>query len=154
MTKAKLLFSVLLLTSLFSYGQRMNTVDTSITKLIGDGWHKFSLKGVKYDVKVMDHRFVRGNIYWLDGATYSGSLGSKGMRGKGTYTWANGLRYEGSMKNNQRHGKGTLYLKDGSKFTCKWKENKKHGKGTAYNADGKVVKTGVWIEGVLQEEVL
>tara|TARA_R110002073_G_scaffold128999_6_gene275245 strand:- start:6765 stop:7226 length:462 start_codon:yes stop_codon:yes gene_type:complete len=151
MNKAKLIFSLLFFVSLFSYGQRMNKVDASVTKLISDGWHKFSLQDVKYDVKVMNHAFVKGNIYWPDGATYSGSLGRNGMRGKGTYTWANGARYEGAMKNNMRHGKGTMYLKDGTRFTCKWKENRKNGKGTLYDANEQILKTGVWKEGVLLE---
>lgn len=148
----KIIFLFVLGFSFMSYGQRMNPINTKVTKLISDGWHQFELNGTTYDVKVLKHRFVRGNIKWLDGATYSGGLSSKGIHGKGTYTWPNGIRYEGSIKNNKKHGWGTLYLNDGKKFNGKWKENRKHGKGKLFDENGNIIKEGVWEEGKLIEE--
>lgn len=148
----KHLFLLIFCLPFYSYAQGMHTIDTKISKLITDGWHKFDLEGAYYDVKVSKHRFVKGNIKWKDGSTYSGSLGSSGIHGKGTYTWPNGLRYEGAVKNNKRHGKGTIYLKNGTKFSGKWKENKKHGKGKLFDANGNVIKSGVWENGILLED--
>lgn len=152
MKKSIVLFSLLLLVSYLGFSQKMHTVDTSAAKIVGDGWHKFSIKGVKYDVEVKDRIYIKGNIYWQDGTTYSGSLGSKGMHGRGTYTWPNGVRYEGSIKSNLRHGKGTLYLKDGSKFSGKWKQGIKHGKGKVFDSKGNVVKEGIWENGTFVKE--
>ncbi len=130
--------------SLFNYAQTINSIPTKAAQILPNGWHKFQLSGVVYDVEIKERAFVKGNIKWFDGSTYSGSLGSKGISGKGTYTWANGERYEGSLKNNERHGKGTMYWKDGTKFSGKWRENKQHGKGKLFDANGVVVKIGTW----------
>ncbi len=110
----------------------------------GNGWHKFQFQGVTYDVEIAAGGLVQGNLTWLDGTTYSGSLGGIHINGKGTYTWADGSRYEGSFRKNQRYGKGSMIAKDGSKWSGKWKNDKKNGKGKMFDAKGELIKTGVW----------
>jgi len=130
----------------------MNNVSNKVAKILPNGWHKFELQGAVYDVEVTDRLLIKGNVKWFDGSTYSGSLGSKGINGRGTYIWSNGERYEGASRNNERHGRGTMYWKDGTKFSGKWKENKQHGKGKLFDANGTVVKSGIWEEGKLIKE--
>ena len=111
---------------------------------LGNGWHKFELQGATFDVELSDGSLVQGNITWLDGTTYSGSLGGAYISGRGTYTWTDGSRYEGSFKKNERHGKGSMIAPDGSKWSGKWKNNKKNGKGKMFDAQGEIVQQGVW----------
>jgi len=131
----------------FVNGQEMNYISNKVVKLLPNGWHKFENAGVVYDVEVKEGRYVKGNIAWFDGTTYSGTLGSKGISGRGTYKWPNGERYEGTSKNSTRHGKGTMYWKDGTKFSGKWKNNLQNGKGKLFDAEGNIVKVGVWENG-------
>ncbi len=133
--------------SIDGWSQNMNDVPTKAAEILPNGWHKFQLQGVVFDVEITDRAFVKGNIKWFDGSTYSGSLGRKGISGRGTYTWPNGERYEGATRNNMRHGKGTMYWEDGTKFSGKWRENKQHGKGKLFDANGEVVKSGIWQKG-------
>ena len=116
------------------------------TASLPDGWHKFQLQGVIFDVEILGGSYTQGNVTWLDGTTYSGRLNGAFISGKGTYTWSSGSRYEGSFKKGQRHGKGSLILANGQKWSGKWKNNKKNGKGKVFDKDGAVVQQGVWEE--------
>ena len=138
--------------SLFTYGQTMNAVPLKAAKILPNGWHKFQLQGVLFDVEVIDQVYVKGNIKWSDGSLYSGSLGSKGISGRGTYIWPNGERYEGSSRNNKRHGKGTMYYKNGTKFSGKWRENIQHGKGKLFDVNNEVVQHGTWEMGTFRSK--
>lgn len=117
-----------------------------------DGWHKFQLQGVTFDVEILNGRYTQGNVIWFDGTTYSGSLSGAFISGRGTYTWPNGMRYEGSFKKGNRHGKGSLILTNGQKWSGKWKENKKNGKGKIFNQEGTLVEQGVWEDDVMVGE--
>jgi len=152
MKKIGILLLLISCVSFYSYAQSMNYIPTKSVNILPNGWHKFELHSVVYDVEVTDHVLVKGNIKWFDGSTYSGSLGAKGISGRGTYTWPNGERYEGSARNNERHGKGTMYWKDGTKFNGKWKRNKQHGKGKLFDANGTITQSGIWEEGKLIKE--
>lgn len=121
------------------------------TSNLPDGWHKFQLQGVTFDVEVLSGRYSQGNVVWFDGTTYSGGLSGAFITGRGTYTWPNGMRYEGSFKKGKRHGKGSLILTNGQKWSGKWKENKKNGKGKVFNEEGTLVEQGVWEDDVLVE---
>ncbi len=113
-------------------------------KLLGNGWYKFQIEGTSFDVELVGGKYVKGNIQWFDGATYSGSLAGQNIQGKGTYTWPNGSRYEGTFKNHERHGKGSFIKADGTKWSGKWKNNEKNGKGKIFDAEGAVIQEGVW----------
>lgn len=114
------------------------------TASLSDGWHKFELQGVTFDVEVLNGSYAQGNVTWFDGTTYSGKLSGAFISGRGTYTWSSGSRYEGSFKKGQRHGKGSLILANGQKWSGKWKHNKKNGKGKVFDPEGIVIKTGLW----------
>lgn len=109
-----------------------------------DGWYKFQLQGVIFDVEILSGAYTQGNIAWLDGTSYSGRLNGTLISGKGTYRYSNGNRYEGSFKKGKRHGKGSLILNNGQKWSGKWKDDKKNGKGKIFNENGALVKQGVW----------
>ncbi len=125
--------------------QEIKTVPTNQeTARLADGWRKFELQGVVFDIEVLGGSYVQGNIVWFDGTTYSGGLRGAFISGRGTYTWSSGARYEGSFRNGERHGKGSYILKNGKKWSGKWKYNKKNGKGKVFDPDGTVVQEGVW----------
>ncbi|WP_394971805.1 hypothetical protein [uncultured Croceitalea sp.] len=132
-------------TTLSIQAQEFNTIPTSQEfKLLADGWYKFSLEGTSFDVEIKAGKFVKGNIKWFDGATYSGTLAGTELSGKGTYVWKDGSKYEGSFKKHMRHGKGSLTKADGTKWSGKWKENLKNGKGKIFDANGNVLEEGTW----------
>ncbi len=130
-----------------SWAQDLNVIPTVTVRQLPDGWHKFSEQGATFDVQVLGGSFVKGNVKWFDGASYSGTFSGNRISGRGTYKWADGQRYEGSFKNNERHGKGSMIANDGSKWSGKWKGNLKNGKGKMYDTEGAVVQEGVWVEG-------
>ena len=139
---------ILLLTfgiALGASAQAFNTIPTSQEfKLLADGWYKFSLEGTSFDVELKGGKLVKGNIFWFDGSSYSGTLNGSELSGKGTYIWQDGSRYEGTFKKHMRHGKGSLINIDGTKWSGKWKENLKNGKGKKLDANGNVLEEGVW----------
>ena len=119
---------------------------------LGDGWHKFQAQGASFDVEVLGGRLIQGNVTWLDGTKYSGSLTNNYITGRGTYTWPNGTRYEGSFKKSERSGKGSMYEKDGTKWSGKWKNNEKNGKGKIFDKEGNLISKGVWENNKLVEK--
>jgi len=145
--KRGLLLLILVVGVIFiSNAQQINTIPTKQIRQLPSGWHKFISEGATFDVEVLNGTLIKGNVFWFDTATYSGTFSNNQVSGRGTYTWPNGDRYEGSFRNNQMHGKGTLYKTDGSKHQGKWKHNKKNGKGKVYDSNGTIVKQGLWKE--------
>lgn len=141
--------TLLLIISLITFGtvssQNINTLPTNNDlQLLTDGWYKFQLEGVSFDVEILQGKYVKGNVFWPDGASYSGNLNGKYISGRGTYIFPSGMRYEGAFKKSKRHGKGSLILQDGTKWSGKWKENLKNGKGKIFSATGDITDTGVW----------
>ena len=109
-----------------------------------NGWHKFTVKGVFYDVEVTNGSLnTTGNVIWPDGSKYSGTWLNNQISGLGTYTWPNGDRYEGSFRNGQPNGHGTMYWTEGRKYAGKWRGGLRHGKGKQWDADGNRIK-GEW----------
>ncbi|MEL6988570.1 MAG: hypothetical protein AAGK97_12165 [Bacteroidota bacterium] len=77
-----------------SYAQDIKTIPfNNEIRLLPNGWHKFQLQGALFDVEIAEGYYVKGNISWLDGTTYSGSLLGAFISGKGTYVWPDGRRY-------------------------------------------------------------
>lgn len=142
-----------LATPIVMLSQDFNAIptDKQISEL-PDGWYKFKLQGVLFDVELRLGKYVKGNITWFDGSSYSGGLNGTYLSGRGTYTWSNGSQYLGSFKKHQRHGKGTLIAEDGSRWSGKWKNNQKNGKGTTFDSNGATVNSGVWVAGELVEK--
>ena len=98
------IFFALLLGFVFSVSiqaQEFNTIPSSQeTRSLDEGWHKFNLEGVSFDVEVRAGSYAQGNLKWFDGSQYSGALLGTELAGTGTYTWPDGSKYEGSFKKN------------------------------------------------------
>ncbi len=125
--------------------QDFNTIPYNTQlKSFADGWYQLELEGVQLDVELRAGKYVKGNVTWPDGASYSGGLSGVKLSGKGTYVWSNGHRYEGAFKNHQRHGIGSQIDADGMKWSGKWKGNQKNGKGKVFDPNGMVTQKGVW----------
>ncbi len=146
-----LVMTLTLSTGLFSQTFNSIPMDWEISQL-PNGWYKFKLDGVAFDVEVEFGKYKKGNISWLDGSTYSGDLNGVHITGKGSYTWPDGSQYQGSFRRHQRHGKGSQIAKDGSKWSGKWKNDQKNGKGTTFDTNGAIVQYGVWGAGQLLEK--
>ena len=147
MKKLAIIFSLvaLVFASQNAFAQR----GTKISSL-PNGWHKFTIDGIKFDVEILSGTIVRGNAKYPDGSTYSGAWKDNQISGKGTFTYANGDRYEGSFRNDLRSGKGTMYYAEGGKYSGKWANDKKEGKGRMWDPAGNLTK-GVWKNDQLQE---
>ena len=141
-----------LLTTIVGNSQQLHTIPGLNLSQVPDGWHKFMVENVIFDVEVKEERLLKGVIQWLDGSSYSGDLFYNSISGIGTYKWPNGMSYEGALKKSKRHGRGSFILQNGSKWNGKWKKNRKNGKGKIYDNTGKIIKKGVWKEDVFQEE--
>ncbi len=115
---------------------------------LSDGWHKFDIDGIMFDVQTVNGYILRGNAIYPDGTRYSGSWSSNQFSGPGTLTWANGDRYEGKFSNGERSGYGTMYWENGDKYGGRWRGGLRSGKGKMWYADGKFVK-GIWEKGKL-----
>ncbi|MEO0570482.1 MAG: hypothetical protein AAF039_02180 [Bacteroidota bacterium] len=153
MRKIILVFILGLAGSVITFSQDFNAIptDKQISEL-PDGWYKFKMQGVVFDVELKQGKYKKGNITWFDGSSYSGDLNGTYLSGRGTYTWSNGSQYLGNFKRHQRHGRGTLVAKDGSKWSGKWKNNQKNGKGTTFDSYGVAINSGVWVGGELIEK--
>ena len=145
---------VLVVLGIMVYGgltaQEFNSIpyDPEI-KGLSNGWYKFTLEGTTFDVEIALGKYVKGNISWFDGSSYSGDLSGTSFSGRGTYVWPDGSKYEGSFKKHTRHGKGSLTTADGEKWSGKWKNNQKNGKGTIFDSKGMILKKGTWQAGEL-----
>ena len=143
-----LVFGIFASSSLMAQEFNRIPYDSEI-KTLTDGWYKFTIEGTTFDVEISLGKYVKGNINWFDGSSYSGDLSGTNLNGKGTYIWPDGTKYEGSFKKHTRHGKGSLTTSEGEKWSGKWKNNQKNGKGTIFDSKGMIVKTGVWQAGEL-----
>lgn len=71
-----------------------------------------------------------GEIKYIDGSTYKGSVEQLHREGEGTHYLANGDVYTGAFRLNHRDGLGTLRCKDGRTYEGSWQRGKMHGKIT------------------------
>ncbi|MGH1363168.1 MAG: MORN repeat-containing protein [Calditrichia bacterium] len=54
----------------------------------------------------------------------------------------------GAISGDCENGRGTYLFADGSRYEGRWKENMSHGAGRLYDENGKLIKSGIWSEGV------
>ena len=59
--------------------------------------------------------------------------------------------YYGDWKNGKRDGQGIEYKGFKAEYTGEWKDGKRNGEGKEMDERGKVVRSGVWVNGVYQE---
>jgi len=153
MKKNTFIWMIALLFVGLTQAQNLKTVPyNSEVRQLNDGWHQFSLQDATLDVEIQGGHYVKGNIVWLDGSTYSGSLSGALISGRGSYTWPDGSKYEGTFRKNNRHGKGSMIAADGSKWSGKWKHNAKNGKGKFFDIQGVVAQKGIWENDVYMGE--
>ncbi|MGT2910433.1 MORN repeat-containing protein [Streptococcus cameli] len=89
--------------------------------------------------------YDNGNI------TYTGSLKSNKMTGKGTLTFKNGDRYKGEFKNGIFHGQGTFTAKEGWTYVGEFKQGQPDGQGKLTTKE-KTVYEGTFKQGIYQHE--
>ena len=76
------------------------------------------------------------------------------LDGQGLYTLANGDVYAGAYHHNKKHGVGKYTsATTGEVFRGTWDTNKRHGHGECLAANGRVLKEGVWKDGVFCSRV-
>lgn len=138
MKKTMFLGALMVLFTFSSFAQR-NISD------LPDGWHKFEIDDISFDVQIVNGSILRGNASYPDGTRYSGSWSGNQFSGPGTLTWSNGDRYEGKFRNGTRSGYGTMYWNKGDKYGGNWRNGLRSGKGRMWHTDGKFVK-GIWKE--------
>ncbi len=93
-----------------------------------------------------------GEYFATNGETYSGDYKNDMKDGSGTYIWKSGDKYIGEWKKNLQDGEGTYFWNDGGRYVGGWKDHKMHGKGIEYAPDGKIIKQGIWDNGVFTGE--
>ena len=85
---------------------------------------------------------------------FSGDMENGFVReGKGK-EFVNGGReavYYGEWKNGKRDGQGTELKRFKAIYTGGWKDGKRNGEGKEMDERGKVVRSGLWVNGVYQE---
>jgi 1-phosphatidylinositol-4-phosphate 5-kinase len=115
--------------------------------------------------RVGEIRFLNGDIYsgtllgntpegsgrylWSDGCIYEGEW-RRGMRhGQGKTRWPSGATYEGEYSGGYIYGEGTYTGLDKIIYRGRWKLNRKHGLGCQTYPNGNMFE-GSWIQGEIQ----
>jgi hypothetical protein len=90
----------------------------------------------------------QGTFMWPDGRKYVGEFRDSKYNGQGTYTWPDGATYVGQFKDSRRSGHGIQTYPSGAKYVGEWKNGEASGQGIEYGADGRVLRSGIWENGV------
>jgi len=71
--------------------------------------------------------------------------------GHGIYKWPDGSVYNGTWLNDKMSGFGVMTSKTHEKYVGEWKGNKRDGNGTEYDKMNRLIRTGIWKEGIYIE---
>jgi hypothetical protein len=106
-------------------------IPTVITDIISDKQEcMIGLKGEESNTEVYFKTYnTSGEITFLNGSLYKGSLLYGCMDGEGELIFENGSSYKGSFEQNHMKGKGTLIYQNGNEYRGEFKQNLRHGKG-------------------------
>lgn len=88
------------------------------------------------------------------GNVYDGEWNHDIAEGKGTYLWPNGEKYTGEFSNGKVNGEGKKVYCNGRVHQGAWKDGLKHGAGEYYYKSGRLIKKGVWKNGIFAGYVL
>jgi|RhiMethySRZTD1v2_1073278.scaffolds.fasta_scaffold100615_2 hypothetical protein len=90
----------------------------------------------------------QGTFLWPDGRKYVGEFRDSKYNGQGTYMWPDGGKYVGEFRDSRRNGHGIQTYASGAKYVGEWKNGEANGQGTEYGADGRVLRSGLWENGI------
>ena len=74
------------------------------------------------------------------------------MHGRGLFRWKDGTSYAGDYQHGRKHGAGTFTFPTQKRYSGEWAAGKQHGRGKLMDSSGKVLREGVWREGVFERE--
>ena len=122
----------------------------------GNGRQEYS-NGSWFDGEWKDGQFIHGEGMYICESSGNWFLG----KFVDSY-WASGVlhmhpseaRYEGEFTHRDgrhyRHGNGRIEFPNGDYYEGGWWFDLRHGQGSIFHADSGVLKTGIWIDNVLQ----
>ncbi|XP_065855500.1 phosphatidylinositol 4-phosphate 5-kinase 9 [Euphorbia lathyris] len=87
--------------------------------------------------------FRSGELFLINGETYSGSLLGNVPEGNGKYVWSDGCIYEGEWRRGMRHGIGKIRWSSGASYEGEFSGGYMHGAGTYITSDNVTYK-GRW----------
>lgn len=96
----------------------------------------------------------KGKHTWSTGEVYEGDYEDGERTGKGKYTWPNGEVYEGDFVKGCFEGKGKWTLLDGTYYVGEFHNDKRNGKGEEHLKNGALIRSGNWVDGIYQREIL
>jgi hypothetical protein len=90
-----------------------------------------------------------GTLIYANGGRYEGEWKSGKRHGHGSRDFSNSA-YVGEWKNDKFNGHGSFISHNNILHVGEWKDSERHGTGTLTDADGRVIKEGVWKNGIFQ----
>uniref|UniRef100_A0A2P2JHS9 Phosphatidylinositol 4-phosphate 5-kinase n=2 Tax=Rhizophora mucronata TaxID=61149 RepID=A0A2P2JHS9_RHIMU len=125
-------------------GEAFNSSSETAAFRVGE---LFILNGESYSGSLLGNiPEGNGKYVWSDGCVYNGEW-RRGMRhGNGKITWPSGTSYEGEFYGGYIHGKGSYISSSKITYEGRWKLNLKHGLGYQVYPSGDIFE-GSWIQG-------
>lgn len=74
------------------------------------------------------------------------------MHGSGEFYWKDGTSYNGEYQHGRKHGVGTFTYASKKRYEGHWVGGKQNGRGKLIDQNGKILKEGVWRDGVFEKE--
>lgn len=93
-----------------------------------------------------------GSYTYDDWSKYVGAFKDDKRHGEGTMTYQDGQQYQGGFVNDRREGAGVYTSPNGNRWTGAFKNDKPNGPGVLADKTGKVLKQGLWVDGVFAGE--
>ncbi|QGM97771.1 MORN repeat-containing protein [Methylocystis parvus] len=90
----------------------------------------------------------RGSYTYDDWSKYAGAFKNDKRHGQGAMIYPDGQKYSGGFVNDRREGAGVYTNPNGATWTGEFKNDKPNGRGVLADRSGKVLKEGVWVDGV------
>lgn len=94
----------------------------------------------------------QGAYTYDDWSKYMGAFKDDKRHGQGTIVYPDGQRYSGGFVSDRREGAGVYTSPNGNKWTGEFKNDKPNGRGVLTDKTGKVLKEGLWVDGVFAGE--
>jgi hypothetical protein len=94
----------------------------------------------------------QGAYVYDDWTKYVGEFRDDKKDGRGVATYPDGQQYSGGFKADRREGQGVYLSTNGNKWTGEFRNDKPNGRGVLTDKRGKVLKAGVWVDGVFAGE--
>lgn len=89
-----------------------------------------------------------GAYTYDDWSKYVGVFKDDKRHGQGAIIYPDGQQYIGGFVNDRREGAGVYTSQNGNKWSGEFKNDKPNGRGVLTDKSGKILKEGVWVDGV------